>query len=68
MLRYLLSKYIFVFIFFFLMCFYCIVIFFVKVCYVENFLMVFYGISCVFFGGKKIGIVGRMGSGKFILI
>ncbi|XP_010490291.1 PREDICTED: ABC transporter C family member 5-like [Camelina sativa] len=39
-----------------------------KVRYGENLPTVLHGISCVFPGGKKIGIVGRTGSGKSTLI
>ncbi|KAJ4851342.1 Multidrug resistance-associated protein 5 [Turnera subulata] len=39
-----------------------------KVRYGENLPMVLHGISCTFPGGKKIGIVGRTGSGKSTLI
>lgn len=39
-----------------------------KVRYAENLPTVLHGISCVFPGGKKIGIVGRTGSGKSTLI
>jgi ABC-type multidrug transport system fused ATPase/permease subunit len=40
----------------------------VKVRYAENLPTVLHGVSCVFPGGKKIGIVGRTGSGKSTLI
>ncbi|KAM0949401.1 putative ABC-type xenobiotic transporter [Dioscorea sansibarensis] len=39
-----------------------------KVRYKESLPMVLHGITCVFPGGKKIGIVGRTGSGKSTLI
>lgn len=39
-----------------------------KVQYKENLPVVLHGISCTFPGGKKIGIVGRTGSGKSTLI
>ncbi|XP_019705688.1 ABC transporter C family member 5 isoform X1 [Elaeis guineensis] len=39
-----------------------------KVRYKENLPMVLHGITCTFPGGKKIGIVGRTGSGKSTLI
>lgn len=39
-----------------------------KVRYAENLPTVLHGVSCVFPGGKKIGIVGRTGSGKSTLI
>ncbi|KAL7198496.1 hypothetical protein ACSBR2_020896 [Camellia fascicularis] len=39
-----------------------------KVRYNENLPMVLHGITCTFPGGKKIGIVGRTGSGKSTLI
>ncbi|CAN1270125.1 ABC transporter C family member 5 [Linum perenne] len=39
-----------------------------KVRYGENLPMVLHGVSCSFPGGKKIGIVGRTGSGKSTLI
>ncbi|XP_010540924.1 PREDICTED: ABC transporter C family member 5-like [Tarenaya hassleriana] len=39
-----------------------------KVRYGENMPTVLHGISCVFPGGKKIGIVGRTGSGKSTMI
>ncbi|PNT05763.1 hypothetical protein POPTR_014G193400v4 [Populus trichocarpa] len=39
-----------------------------KVRYGENLPMVLHGVSCTFPGGKKIGIVGRTGSGKSTLI
>ncbi|RAL47722.1 hypothetical protein DM860_012347 [Cuscuta australis] len=39
-----------------------------KVRYKENLPTVLHGISCIFPGGKKIGIVGRTGSGKSTLI
>lgn len=39
-----------------------------KVRYKESLPVVLHGISCVFPGGKKIGIVGRTGSGKSTLI
>lgn len=39
-----------------------------KVRYGENLPMVLHGISCTFPGGRKIGIVGRTGSGKSTLI
>ncbi|KAJ7977163.1 ABC transporter C family member 5 [Quillaja saponaria] len=39
-----------------------------KVRYKENLPVVLHGISCTFPGGKKIGIVGRTGSGKSTLI
>ncbi|CAJ2651765.1 ABC transporter C family member 5-like [Trifolium pratense] len=39
-----------------------------KVRYKENLPMVLHGVSCTFPGGKKIGIVGRTGSGKSTLI
>lgn len=39
-----------------------------KVRYGENLPMVLHGITCAFPGGKKIGIVGRTGSGKSTLI
>lgn len=39
-----------------------------KVRYKENLPMVLHGITCRFPGGKKIGIVGRTGSGKSTLI
>ncbi|XP_010475054.1 PREDICTED: ABC transporter C family member 5-like isoform X2 [Camelina sativa] len=40
----------------------------VKVRYAENLPTVLHGVSCLFPGGKKIGIVGRTGSGKSTLI
>uniref|UniRef100_A0A5B7A4I4 ABC-type xenobiotic transporter n=1 Tax=Davidia involucrata TaxID=16924 RepID=A0A5B7A4I4_DAVIN len=39
-----------------------------KVRYKENLPVVLHGITCTFPGGKKIGIVGRTGSGKSTLI
>ncbi|XP_057721837.1 ABC transporter C family member 5-like [Arachis stenosperma] len=39
-----------------------------KVRYKENLPVVLHGVSCTFPGGKKIGIVGRTGSGKSTLI
>ncbi|KAF7818479.1 ABC transporter C family member 5 [Senna tora] len=39
-----------------------------KVRYKENLPLVLHGISCTFPGGKKIGIVGRTGSGKSTMI
>ncbi|TKY52781.1 ABC transporter C family member 5 [Spatholobus suberectus] len=39
-----------------------------RVRYKENLPVVLHGISCTFPGGKKIGIVGRTGSGKSTLI
>ncbi|KAH7690921.1 Xenobiotic-transporting ATPase protein [Dioscorea alata] len=39
-----------------------------KVRYKESLPMVLHGITCMFPGGKKIGIVGRTGSGKSTLI
>ncbi|GKV01698.1 hypothetical protein SLEP1_g14237 [Rubroshorea leprosula] len=39
-----------------------------KVRYAENLPVVLHGITCAFPGGKKIGIVGRTGSGKSTLI
>ncbi|KAG8640262.1 hypothetical protein MANES_13G039000v8 [Manihot esculenta] len=39
-----------------------------KVRYAENLPMVLHGVSCTFPGGRKIGIVGRTGSGKSTLI
>lgn len=39
-----------------------------KVRYSENLPMVLHGVTCGFPGGKKIGIVGRTGSGKSTLI
>ncbi|KAA8550694.1 hypothetical protein F0562_002378 [Nyssa sinensis] len=39
-----------------------------KVRYKENLPMVLHGVTCTFPGGKKIGIVGRTGSGKSTLI
>ncbi|XP_021667781.2 ABC transporter C family member 5 isoform X2 [Hevea brasiliensis] len=39
-----------------------------KVRYAENLPTVLHGITCTFPGGKKIGIVGRTGSGKSTLI
>ncbi|KAJ8899256.1 hypothetical protein K2173_017288 [Erythroxylum novogranatense] len=39
-----------------------------KVRYADNLPTVLHGISCTFPGGKKIGIVGRTGSGKSTLI
>ncbi|KAJ1416815.1 P-loop containing nucleoside triphosphate hydrolase [Sesbania bispinosa] len=39
-----------------------------KVRYKENLPLVLHGVSCTFPGGKKIGIVGRTGSGKTTLI
>ena len=41
---------------------------FFKVRYKENLPLVLRGITCSFPGGKKIGIVGRTGSGKSTLI
>ncbi|KAF9600156.1 hypothetical protein IFM89_004768 [Coptis chinensis] len=39
-----------------------------KVCYKESLHVVLHNVSCSFPGGKKIGIVGRIGSGKSTLI
>ncbi|KAI9182639.1 hypothetical protein LWI28_027429 [Acer negundo] len=39
-----------------------------KVRYAENLPVVLHGVTCVFPGGKNIGIVGRTGSGKSTLI
>lgn len=39
-----------------------------KVRYGENLPVVLHGVTCAFPGGKKIGIVGRTGSGKSTLI
>ncbi|KAL5863758.1 hypothetical protein ACOSQ3_001272 [Xanthoceras sorbifolium] len=39
-----------------------------KVRYAENLPVVLHGVTCAFPGGKKIGIVGRTGSGKSTLI
>ncbi|KAL0419704.1 UNVERIFIED_CONTAM: ABC transporter C family member 5 [Sesamum radiatum] len=39
-----------------------------KVRYKESLPVVLHGVSCIFPGGKKIGIVGRTGSGKSTLI
>jgi ABC-type multidrug transport system fused ATPase/permease subunit len=39
-----------------------------QVRYKENLPVVLHGISCTFPGGKKVGIVGRTGSGKSTLI
>ncbi|KAK9281072.1 hypothetical protein L1049_003965 [Liquidambar formosana] len=39
-----------------------------KVRYKDNLPMVLHGVTCAFPGGKKIGIVGRTGSGKSTLI
>lgn len=39
-----------------------------QVRYAEHLPLVLHGISCCFPGGKKVGIVGRTGSGKSTLI
>lgn len=39
-----------------------------KVRYKENLPVVLHGVTCTFPGGKKIGIVGRTGSGKSTMI
>lgn len=42
--------------------------FLLKVRYKESLPMVLHGVSCTFPGGRKIGIVGRTGSGKSTMI
>jgi ABC-type multidrug transport system fused ATPase/permease subunit len=39
-----------------------------KVRYSDHLPMVLHGVTCTFWGGKKIGVVGRTGSGKSTLI
>ncbi|XP_073385743.1 ABC transporter C family member 5 isoform X2 [Physcomitrium patens] len=39
-----------------------------QVRYSENLPMVLHGVTCTFWGGKKVGVVGRTGSGKSTLI